>query len=191
MSDEPPSGPSMWLRTFGGLAIAIVIATRLMFPVVNPCGPVSRRAEARRDTTDLTAALKAYMTEYGRWPPLLGDGLFLDEPRHAQLIRILRAQDIPNNPRRITFFEAKAATESSGKYRSGIRAETGVFYDPWGKPYRIVLDADYDNTIANPYPDDPPIQTSVMVWSLGKDGQQGAPGNPRTSKGSDDVTSWQ
>ncbi len=62
-----------------------------------------------------------------------------------------------------------------------------------GHPYRIAIDADDDNQITDPYSSKPgtEIQTRVIVWSLGKDGQQGAPANPRTNKGSDDVTSWQ
>ena len=194
MSDKLPRDSGRWLRNLIRAILAIFITAvvaGLLFPVgFGPHEP-SRKAEARIAAIALTAALKACYAEYGHWPDFAGDGLFLDEPRQGQLLRVLCAKDEINNPRKIIFFESKDATESSGKYRGGIRRETGVFYDPWGQPYRLALDADYDGTIANPYPDDGPITASVIVWSLGKDGQQGAPANPRTAKGSDDICSWQ
>ena len=151
----------------------------------------ARKSEARTTAFTLTMALKAYYAEYDHWPDFTGDGLFLDEQRQGQLMRVLRAKDEVNNPRRIVFFEGRDATESSGHYRRGFNPQTDVFYDPWGQPYRIALDTTGTGTIANPYPDDGPIHASVIAWSLGRDGQQGAPANPRTHNGSDDVTSWQ
>ena len=143
------------------------------------------------DSNGLATALKSYLIEYGKWPSYAGDGLFLDETRNAQLMRTLCAKDEANNPRKIVFFEGKPARGSSRAYYEGIDPETGACLDPWGNPYRIAIDADYDNVIANPYSDESPITTGVIVWSLGKDGKQGSPANPHTFKGSDDVTSWQ
>ena len=164
----------------------------LLFPYPGGrMGEQARKAQASTTNTGMVAALKAYYAEYDHWPDFTGDGLFLDEQRQGQLMRVLRNKDPINNPRRIVFFEGREDAESPGKYRNAFNRETNVFYDPWGQPYRIAIDTTGTGIIANPYPDDGPIQTSVIVWSLGKDGQQGAPANPRTHKGSDDVTSWQ
>ena len=191
MSDKLPRDYGMWLRTLGGILLAFVVVA-LLFPVIAiETDRGERKTEVKTAVIALNMAIKAYYTEYGHWPDFTSDGLFLDEQRQGQLLRVLCAKDEVNNPRKILFFEAKTATESSGKYRNGIRPETGVFYDPWSQPYRIALDVRDIGTIANPYPDDGPIHASVIVWSLGKDGQQGAPANPRTHNGSDDVTSWQ
>lgn len=175
------------------LILAVLAVLKLIVTpyLLGRVGGQVRKADAATNTMAITAALKAYHVEYDHWPDFVSDGLFLDEKRQGQLMRVLRAKDPINNRRRIVFIDGRDATETSGKYLSGFHPTTDVFYDPWGQPYRIALEADYDNTIANPYPDDGPIQTSVIVWSLGKDGQQGAPANPRTHKGSDDVTSWQ
>lgn len=188
----------MWLRTFGGLFLALVISAvlaGLFFPAVNPCNPQSRSAWARTDAAAIVAAVKAYNTEYGKYPGLDHKGPFSDAESNAFLLRILRGIDTTRNPRRILFFSGKTATKSpevGTRYRGGFHPETGVFLDPWGNPYRIAIDSDYDNQITSPYPDDsPPIQVGVIVWSLGKDGKQGSPANPHTCKGSDDVTSWQ
>lgn len=145
---------------------------------------------------NLTVALRAYRTEYGKWPDFADDGLFLDEKRQAQLLRVLCAKDETNNERKIPFFEGRTARKTSGiveikqPYRNGFSPETGAYLDPLGRPYQIALDTDGDGQIASPYPDDPPIAASVIVWSLGKDGKKGAHGNPRTAAGSDDIRSW-
>ena len=184
----------MWLRTFGGLLIAVVIAG-LLFPAVSiHRDGGDRKSEAKTAVVGLSAALKAYYTEYGKWPDFTGNGLFVDEKRQAQLMRTLCGKDEASNPRKIVFFEGKIATKKtsfSDRYSSGFHPETGVFLDTWGNPYRIAIDADYNEQITNPYSDDPAVQRPVIVWSLGKDGKQGSPTNPHTFKGSDDVTSWQ
>ncbi len=189
--DELPPKENMWLRVLGGLLVACVVAF-LLAPVVSvETDRGGRKQTAKIGATGLTAALKAYLTEYGKWPAFTGDGLFLDEARNAQLLRTLCAKDEASNPRKIVFFEGRTADKGSGQYREGFHPETGAYLDPWGNPYRIAIDSNYDNEIANPYSDDPPIQTGVIVWSLGKDGKQGSPANPHTYKGSDDITSWQ
>ena len=173
------------------LLLLVVLIILFVPPQLGNVREPARRAEAKVNTIALNAALKAYHTEYNKWPDFIGDGLFLTDQRQGQLMRVLRNKDPINNPRRIVFFEGREDAESPGKYRNAFNRETNVFYDPWGQPYRIAIDTTGTGTIANPYPDDGPITASVIVWSLGKDGQQGAPANPRTAKGSDDVMSWQ
>jgi hypothetical protein len=180
----------------------VIVAVPLLFPAIS-CGPIERgKTEAKTCVVGISAALKAYFTEYGKWPDYTGDGLFLDEARNAQLMRTLRAQDETNNPRKIVFFEGKTATKRRGSgahYGGGFHPETGAFLDPQGNPYRIAIDSDNDGQVENPYSDGPhsgnphdtDILTSVIARSLGKDGKQGSPANPHTYKGSDDVTSWQ
>ncbi len=147
---------------------------------------------AKSAVTQLATALNVYYAEYGHWPDFVGDGNFLDAERNSQLIRSLTVRDIANNPRRITYFEAPPARESGNGLTNGITPE-GVFVDPWGHPYRIILKADHSGVIASPYLKDPKpkVQTHAIVWSLGKDGKQGAPKDEQTSRGSDDIKSWE
>ena len=181
----------MWLRVLGGLLIMCFLAV-LLAPVLSiSTDGNERKTEAKTCVLNLVAALNAYQSEYGKWPDFTGDGLFLDTERQAQLMRVLCAQDEINNPHKIVFFEGRPASKRSGKYCSGFHPETGAFLDTLGNPYRIAIDSDNDQQIANPYSDEPPIERRVIVWSLGKDGKQGSPANPHTFKGSDDVTSWQ
>ncbi len=184
----------MWLRVLGGMLVACLVVA-LLFPGLRVKTRAPGRSETKAAAVNIVAALKAYLTEYGKWPDFTGDGLFLDEKRQAQLLRMLQGKDEANNPRKIVFFEGRAATEvrgARGQYRHGLSPATGAYLDAQGNPYRIAIDADYDNQVPNPYDDGgSPLRINVIVWSLGKDGQQGAPANSRTLKGSDDVVSWQ
>lgn len=189
VSDKPLPDPRIWLRILAGLLITIFLVA-LIPRFISPSYTIHRRGEAVAGSVSLIIALQDYHAQYGHWPDFTGDGLFLDEQRQSQLMHVLRSKDEVNNPRGIVFFEGIDATESSGKHRRGFDPKTDVFYDPWGQPYRIALDTTGTGTIANPYPDDGPIHQKVIVWSLGKDGQQGAPSKPRTRHGSDDVTNW-
>ena len=77
--------------------------------------------------------------------------------------------------------------------RSGIKTSTNDYYDPWGTPYAVILDADYSNDIANPYSSNAgsnPIRAGVIAWSLGKDGKGGT-GDKNAGTSDDDVISWQ
>ena len=185
----------MWLRTFGGLLLAIVLAAglALYFAPTYHHQP-SKKAVAKMDLMAVAAAVRAYNTEYGKYPGLDRKTPFLDADSNAFLMRILRGLDTARNPRKTVFFSARELKQEglfTDSSVGGLNLKTGALIDPWGNPYRIAIDADYDNVVANPYSDDPPIQTVVIAWSLGKDGQQGSPANPHTYKDSDDIVSWQ
>lgn len=70
----------------------------------------------------------------------------------------------------------------------------GDFVDPWGTPYNVQIDADYNNDInPNPYGNNngagaSPLLQGVIAWSLGQDQTLG---NGGAFTNSDDVISWQ
>jgi hypothetical protein len=83
----------------------------------------------------------------------------------------------------------------------------GAFYDPWGRQYTIVFDANYNDIInvAGIYSDfavpsqdgsDRGVKMGIGVFSLGKDGEVGSPRDGVTgmyrngSRVSDDVVTW-
>jgi len=178
-------------------AFLLVVVLGVLFPAVSDHGDRQpKRAEAKGSITRMTATIKQYYVEYGRWPDVTGDGRFLDATGNARVMGVLRGPDEIKNPRKIVFFEGAPARKSKtfgGHWESGFDPQSGAFLDPWGNPYRIVVDADYDETISNPYSldDHPSLRAGVIVWCLGTDGQQGAPGEPLKIRGSDDIVSWQ
>lgn len=186
----------------------IAVLMGLLFPAVSSVKESARKAQAKNDATQIVTAVKAYYTEYGKYPVATGAGAAADTTfgsggtNNKDLFDVLRAiPPVPPapllNPRQIVFLEPPVAKPNSR--RGGIipDGETGAgeFYDPWGSPFLIRIDTDYNNTIeVNPYTDNPggePVRTGVIVWALGKDGAGGEGSAKASGPGKDDVISWQ
>ncbi len=95
------------------------------------------------------------------------------------------------NPRQIVFISPPyvkvPATPISG---IGTTTGAGQWFDPWGTPYAIEVDGNYNNQIDNnPYTANAgptPLQAGVIAWSLGSDHLQGS-----DLAACDDAISWQ
>ena len=80
------------------------------------------------------------------------------------------------NPQHNTFLNIKTA---KGYGPNGVGENDGVYRDPWGHPYIVTLDLDYDNRVRDPFGVQWPasddrfrsIKASAVVWSLGPDGK--------------------
>jgi hypothetical protein len=105
------------------------------------------------------------------------------------------------NPRGIVFLSPPDVKDAN-KPRAGISsapAPAGQYFDPWGKPYLIRIDTDYDNQVANPYAQNagsaPLLRSGVIAWSFGKDGLSqstaATPVDKNAGTNKDDVISWQ
>ena len=110
------------------MAIIAVLAG-LGFGAVQGAFASSKRAQARNDVNQLAAAVKSYALEFGRLP------------EEGNEIAALTG----DNPKGITFFEAKQA--SGNPPRNGLSANRTELLDPWGTPYVVYLDEDYDNRV--------------------------------------------
>ncbi len=120
------------------------------------------------------------------------------------------------NPQGTKFLEGHNVSDTSSP---GIGADD-VYRDPWGDPYIITLDLNSDNRCrdtfyrnklvsqqTNGFPrgyfglnnivttnggsDDYETSTTVMVWSLGRDGQANATINALNGVNKDNILSWQ
>jgi type II secretory pathway pseudopilin PulG len=179
------------------VVITIIIALLgMLFPVYNGVQDRAKKVQAKNDLTQIVTAVNAYYTEYGTYPLATNDNPLANT---GDLFYTLRA--IPTganasdatNPRRIVFISPPDAKDQASP-RSGIKMADGQWYDPWGTIYKIAIDGDYDNQLAqNPYTNGAgatPLRQTVIGWSLGKDRQLGTMGN-NIFTGSDDVISWQ
>ena len=121
------------------IVIAIIgILMSLLFPAVNSAIDAARKAQAKNDAVQIATAITAYETEYGRLP------LPVSTAVNTALVAVLAGlPSNTNNPRGIVFLEVQAAK----KGKSGTNASG--FVDPWGGAYNIIMDSDYDNTLAN------------------------------------------
>ena len=167
----------------------IAILLGFIFPVFQGVQDRAKKVQAKNDLTQIVTAVNAYYTEYGKYP-IATDDATLDNTKTANLFNTLRAIGTTENTRQIVFISPpEDASQANPKGKVG---NTGLFCDPWGQPYKIAIDGNYDNQITpNPYggsggagPD--PLRQGVIAWSLGKDKTQAT-----TFTGSDDVISWQ
>ncbi len=188
-----------WAFTLVELLVVICIIcilAALAFPALNGAIESSRKVKAKSDVTQIVASIKAYQTEYGKLPIYKGTSKY--DTKNDELFNILRSisgldgEQLDLNPRRIPFIEirpGKGNKDGLGTASAGA----GIFYDPWGTPYQIILDDGYDNNIANPYSSGagfPDINTAVIALSAGKDKIFGS-GDKNAGSAKDDVISWQ
>jgi prepilin-type N-terminal cleavage/methylation domain-containing protein len=206
--NHPPGFTLVELLT----VIAIIaILMGLLFPAIGIVKDQARKAEAKTACAGIVAAVKAYNTEYGKYP--VGDNTATGDLKQGgntgnndKLFMILRAKDGTGNaghiynPRRIGFFEGKSVSNPTapkgGFAETGGSGIVGAFYDPWGGQYGVVIDADYNNEVVVPYTDfaTTPPQTGCAAYSMGKDGKLGTAGDSKYKTGgspSDDIISWQ
>ena len=141
---------------------------------------------------------------------------------NAELVAILRAQERfrndrwtsnrhnKMNPKKISFLNARDVTSTT---QGGVGTD-GVFRDPWGSPYIVTVDANYDGKTIDAFyglgdvsSDDRnaglmgltkvnkgyQANTPVMVWSLGPDGLCVAGKKIKANQGvnKDNILSWQ
>jgi prepilin-type N-terminal cleavage/methylation domain-containing protein len=199
------------------IAIIIILAG-LLYPAYNAVQSQAKRTQAKNDLTQIITAVNAYYTEYGKYPlPIGTTGEFIygpggnsTPPSNAELFYTLRAvaggtMNAGNaaNPRMIVFISPPNVKDPNNP-RSGIAINSttingisviaGDFVDPWGTPYDVEIDGDYNNNInPNPYGNNTgagpsPLPQGGIAWSLGKDQTLGISG---VYTNSDDVISWQ
>ncbi len=180
----------------------IAVLMGILFPTIGAAIESAKKTQAKNDELQIVNAVKAYYTEYGKYPTAsTSDTEVADTGPLLSELRIPSGFTPTMNPRKIVFLEVPDAKNygQANKEKSGISKLSGKWLDPWGNPYKVMLDADYDNKLANPYsqnagnPGTPPnggLSTGVIAWSLGRDGKGGT-GDKTTGDAKDDVISWQ
>jgi prepilin-type N-terminal cleavage/methylation domain-containing protein len=175
----------------------IAILMGLLFPAMSAVQQKARQAQARNEVLQIVSAVKAYYTEYGKYPvpvsvtPPTADTTYGDSNnggtnKSYQLFNIIRnvttinATDVPNkaevvaqNPRGIGYMEGNAVKNPA--LPKGGFDKNGNFYDPWGQTYQVALDTSYDNVTVLPATI-PPYTDLTASYSTEPQSQQ--PGIP-------------
>lgn len=159
----PPRQPDHAFTLIELLVVISIIAilAALAFPAVQSALGQGKKAQARNDANQIAMAFKAYQLEYGRLPGTNSG----DDNAAAGWIQVLIGSNAALNPRNIVFFEPKAG-------KGGQGGMVGSDYnDPWGRPYQVVLDYNYDNKISSTLPTgtNATYFTTVVVVSGGPD----------------------
>jgi prepilin-type N-terminal cleavage/methylation domain-containing protein len=188
------------------LVVIAIIAflAGLMFPTFQGAREQVRRMQAKNDLIQIVNGTGAFFTEYGRYPLMpatAADTTYGVGVTNDQLFNILRGVNVTENTRKVVFL-SPPDVKDAGNPRSGIGlapTNIGQFFDPWGKPYLIRLDTDYDNQVRNPYGANagsaPLLRSGVIAWSFGKDTLSQSiattPIDKNAGSNRDDIISWQ
>jgi len=201
------------LLVVGGVLMALI------FPLTN--GRIERpERKAQTNIRAIANAVQGYYQDYGEYPAInptakleldsaCGDPAALMELPNARLFNILRDVDRPPNtghvlnPRGQKYIETLVVHDPSSPRGGFLEVatngrEAGSFYDPWGRQYNIVMDANRDGTIQvgkyySDFANEKAPQVRVGVFSLGKDRKLGSGGDQILVKNgtlSDDHVSW-
>ena len=146
--------------------------------------------QMREDAREFESAVTAYQKQYEKLPTRYNgyvDVSYGDSPRfpNRHVMQILMAEEGLGNPKhelnpnQIRFFSGRAAQRKT----SGLRHDL-EWLDPWGVPYRLVLDTD-NNKVCNLdqtiHHGTPAVGRIAVLWSAGPD---------RIANTRDDVLTW-
>lgn len=173
----------------------IAVLMGLLFPAIGAAKESAKKTQAKNDCVQIVTAVKAYYTEYGKYPLTGSSTSDYSSPgapaatSNSAVINELRSNASATiNPRQIVFLEVPDAKDSGAgatRYRSGVSPSAGGsggdWYDPWGYAYGIAIDGNYDNQLKNPIASGT-LYTGVVAWSLGKKNDK--------NETSDHVYSW-
>ncbi|MFN7139793.1 MAG: type II secretion system protein [Limisphaerales bacterium] len=213
------------------VVIAIIgILAALLMPALAKAKTATKVKVAKAEMHSLNAAINQYFAEYSRMPAskqarnstlegspdftfgtVMHDGTSLSsavitdtgagyQNANSEVMTILCNIDAyPNtnyacNPRKLSFFNGKHSASS------GIGADH-VFRDPWGNPYIITLDLNYDNKCQDAFyyqltkkrTNEVIVQASAAIWSIGPDGKVNSDKSvgPKGGENKDNILSWE
>ncbi len=136
----------MALGAFGYLKIRQIIGTSFA------------KNNSQKLCSEIASAASSFFADYEHLPPpakiqATPDTEFLSDFSSDFVVVLAARGPLVMNPRRINYFDGMPAAQSvAGKLSGGINFGRGSaeILDSWGRPYRVVLDANYDGEIDNP-----------------------------------------
>lgn len=157
----------------------------------------AKKTTALATVVALESAVNSFYTEYGSAPAAITTDTVYETGSGKNGIPLittllgLEAGTTPLNPRALKLLSVKEGKKKAAGGTNGIiynptgTAVDGIF-DPWGGPYKVMLDGDYDEKIITA-----PIggggatlnARRVAAWSEGAD-------YATTKKSADDVKNW-
>jgi prepilin-type N-terminal cleavage/methylation domain-containing protein len=151
----------------------------------------AKKATALATATALETAVNNFFTEYGSMPKDGSADLTINTETDTAFLNVLLGLEGTGpsvlNTRGIKFLQAKdGKAKKNGLTYTGTNVEG--LYDPWGAPYNVMLDLDYnEQIIVAPKGGGGATLNGrrVAVWS---DGADGVP--PKTGKPADDAKTW-
>lgn len=192
--------PSSRRRGFTLVELLVVIAIIAVlaaagFAAGNAAINKAKRVIALASATGIESAVSNFYNEYNSMPTRTTTSdsdvtVVTDTAQGIELLEILlgleKAEDV--NTRRVRFLSVKEGkNKKNGLIYSTDGKSVEGLYDPWGGPYHVIMDLDYDERVT---PDRKSTTTQkalngrrVAVWTDGADYKE-------ENKAADDVTTW-
>lgn len=166
------------------VVIAIIgLLAGILIPGLNGAFRAAEKRRALGQMKDLEGAFKAYFTEYGEFSPGWEDSDKGYSTKNFEVVNALLNIDTAAgqgktkgvNYKGIVFLELDAGARE-------IYDDKGEFRDPWGNPYEILLDLNFDDEIAagTGKNQTKAIKSKVAVQTAGADGKWGTKDDLRT-----------
>jgi prepilin-type N-terminal cleavage/methylation domain-containing protein len=189
-------------RTSGFTLIELLVVISIIavlagggFAAGNAAIQKAKRTTAMATCIALELAVNNFYTEYGTMPRenLTTDSDVNTRTDGLALLNVLLGTETGNtplNPRKIKFLTVKQAkNRKDGLVYNSTGTTLESLVDPWGGPFFVRLDGDYDERV-DPKPAASPIAVlngkRAAVWSNGAD----AAPNGTGGKATDDVKTW-
>jgi prepilin-type N-terminal cleavage/methylation domain-containing protein len=183
-------------RTHGFTLVELLVVIAIIavlaaagFAAGNAAIQKARKVTALASATAIETAVNNFFTEYGSMPSAASSDTTVKTDDATLLTVLLGLETGSNvlNTRGVKFLSVKEGKNKKGGliYNPNGNSVTGL-YDPWGGPYNVALDLDYDEQV-KPAPKAGGAVTlngrRVAVWSDGADYKG-------TNKATDDVKTW-
>ena len=186
----------------------LAILAGLLIPVVIGAKDKGRISQARADMASLKTAFAGLEKDYGRMTygsnHALGGHTFTENPSNSGCITISESSATANycdviaeladpgnsaltpslNRRKIKYLDPRPTYDPSKGPTAGDNP-ANTWLDPWGKPYQIRINVDGTEKIVDPSDTDKKLSGSIILWSLGPDGEGGT-----TDRDKDNIPSW-
>jgi prepilin-type N-terminal cleavage/methylation domain-containing protein len=172
------------------IAIIAILAGLILSAVVG-AKKKAKVAIARTEMANLKGAIMGYEKDYSIYPTTDSvdttygaADIIPSSPPNSKVMDVLRNVTSDHltsgnlrNPRQISYIEINKQAVSPTSPGIWINDKdskdplSGVYNDPWGNPYIITLDNNFDDTAMDPvYNRDGHIKASILIWSRGPDG---------------------
>jgi len=218
------------------VVIAIIgILAGMLLPALSAAKTAAKKAKAKSEMSSLVTAIQSYDADYSRFPvstttqntanaagsDFTFGGTVLGTTANAEVIAIL--MDITNttvtsvnanhqkNPKQVKYLNA--TTVDTNVTLSGVGQQDLVYRDPWGNPYVISMDLNYNGMCVDSFygrnnvsvgglnglvqdssmvaPNNWAYRGTVMIWSAGPDGRVSNTTKANQGVNKDNVLSWQ
>jgi prepilin-type N-terminal cleavage/methylation domain-containing protein len=152
----------------------------------------ARKVTALATATAIESAVNNFYNEYGSMPKNGDQDATVETDNDIEFLNVLLGMEGTGsnvlNTRSIRFLSVREGKGNKNGlvYNTGGSTVKGL-YDPWGGPYNVMLDLDYDERVTVKPKAGTQVTLNgrrVAVWSDGQDGVN------TTGKSADDVKTW-